>query len=118
MAEAQQKNLGNPDEVRTFDHGRMEVVQIGGGTVGKATFEPGWRWSDHVKPIAGTESCEAPHFGYIVSGRMGIKMNDGRQFEAGPGEVVVVPPGHDGWVVGQEPCVFLDWGGATSYAKA
>ena len=117
MPEPEQKNLKSPDEVRKFENGQMDVVKIGGGFVGLATFQPGWRWSHDVKPIAGTESCMAPHFGYVMSGRMGIRMDDGREFECGPGEVAVIPPGHDGWVVGNEPCVMLDWGGATNYAK-
>ena len=117
MADAEQRNVSAPDEVRSFENGEMGIVRIGGGTVGRATFQPGWRWSDHVKPIAGTESCEAPHFGYMISGRMGIRMNDGHEFICEPGDVVTIPPGHDGWVEGNEPVVFLDWGGATNYAK-
>ncbi len=115
--EATLKKLSNPDETRVFERGKIEVVQIGGGTVGRATFEPGWRWSQHVKPIAGTELCQAPHFLYQISGRMHVAMADGREFESGPGEVAVIPPGHDAWVVGNEPVVVIDWGGATQYAK-
>ena len=117
MAATEQKNLNSPDETRPFGHGKMETVQIGGGTVGKGTFEPGWKWSNDVKPIAGTESCQAPHFGFMVSGRMTIAMDDGSQTEYSAGDVAVIPPGHDAWVVGDEACVFLDWGGATNYAK-
>ena len=117
MAGAETKNLNSPDEVRTFTHGKMELVNIGGGSVGRATFEPGWRWSNDVRPIAKTELCEAPHFLYQVSGRMKIAMRGGGEFECGPGDVVVIPPGHDAWVVGNDPVVVIDWGGATNYAK-
>ena len=118
MAKAESKNVGKPDETRTFDRGRMELLNIGGGIVGKATFEPGWHWSEHVKPIAKTELCEAPHFMYQISGRMRVKMADGQEFEMGPGDVAVVPSGHDAWVVGDEAVVVIDWQGATNYAKS
>ena len=117
MADGEKKSLNTPDETRMFGHGHMDIVQIGGGAVGKGTFEPGWKWSNDVKPIAGTDLCQAPHFGYVVSGRMAVVMADGSQSEAGPGDVVVIPPGHDAWIVGDEPCVFLDWAGAANYAK-
>jgi len=80
----------------------MDVVELGNVTVGRATFEPGWRWSEHVKPVAGTDSCLVPHVGYIISGRLGIAMDDGTEQEFGPDEAFVIPPGHDGWVVGDE----------------
>ena len=80
-------------------------------------FEPGWRWSNDVKPIAGTDSCEAPHFQYHVSGRLAIRMDDGTEFVAGPGDITVLPSGHDAWVVGDEPVVTVDWFGATNYAR-
>ncbi len=111
------KDLKSPDETRTFDNGRVELVNIAGGTVGRLTLQPGWRWSKDVKPIAGTEWCEAPHFQYHVSGRLHVLMMDGSEFEAGPGEVSFLPPGHDGWVVGDEPVVLIDWSGASKYAK-
>jgi hypothetical protein len=114
---AESKNLSSPDETRKFNNGQMEVVKIGGGTVGRAVFQPGWKWSNDVKPIAGTDLCEAPHFLYQISGRMGLRMKDGTEFESGPGDVVVIPPGHDGWVIGNEPVEVIDWGGATNYAK-
>ncbi len=118
MATAESKNVGKPDETRKFERGRMELLNIGGGIVGKATFEPGWHWSEHVKPIAKTELCEAPHFMYQISGRMRVKMADGQEFEMGPGDVAVVPSGHDAWVVGDEAVVVIDWQGATNYAKS
>ena len=118
MAAAEKKSLGSPDEVRKFKNGQIEVVNIGGGTVGKATFEPGWKWSNDVKPIAGTDLCQAPHFGYQVAGRMHVVMADGSEFESGPGDVIAIPPGHDAWIVGNEACVLIDWSGAANYAKS
>lgn len=117
MAGMTMKNLGKPDEVRNFEHGKMELVNIGGGAVGRATFEPGWRWSKDIKPIAKTELCEAPHFLYQLSGRMKVVMRDGQEIEMGPGDIAIIPPGHDAWVVGNEPVVAIDWGGAANYAK-
>ena len=117
MASYERKDLRAPDQVRTFEKGRLELVNIGGGVVGRLILEPGWRWSEHVKPIAKTEWCEAPHFQYHVSGRLHIIMSDGSEFEAGPGEVTSLPSGHDAYVVGNEPVVLVDWYGATTYAK-
>src|SRR5438034_10126700 len=106
-----QKNLNKPDETRPFQgKGNVAVVTIGEATVGRGTFEPGWRWSSNVKPIAGTDSCEVSHLGYCVSGRMKVFMDDGSESECGPGDAVAIPPGHDAEVVGDEPCVFLDFG--------
>jgi hypothetical protein len=106
-----------PDETREFPHGRAEILRVGGGEVGRLVFEPGWRWSNDVKPIAGTDSCEAPHFQYHVSGRLAIRMDDGTEFVAGPGDVTALPSGHDAWVVGDEPVVTVDWFGAGNYAR-
>jgi hypothetical protein len=111
------KNLDTPDETRNFDNGEIRIVNIAGATVGRAVFRPGWKWSNDVKPIAGTDSCQAPHTGYIISGRMHVVMDDGREAEAGPGDAFVIAPGHDAWIVGDEPCVALDWSGAANYAK-
>ena len=116
--EAEMKSLESPDETRRFEHGQMEVVKVAGGTVGRATFQPGWKWSEHVRPIAGTDLCQAPHFLYQISGRMRVVMADGHEFESAPGDVAVIPPGHDAWVVGDEAVVVIDWGGAANYAKA
>jgi quercetin dioxygenase-like cupin family protein len=113
----ERKEFKSPDETRTFEKGRLDLINIGGGTVGRLTLEPGWRWSKHVKPIAGTEWCEAPHFQYHLSGRLHVLMADGTEFEVGPGEVSLLPSGHDGWVVGDEPVVLIDWAGASNYAK-
>jgi hypothetical protein len=111
------KDLNKPDEVRTFGHGKAELVNMDGGVIGRLTLEPGWRWSNDVKPIAGTDWCEAPHFQYQISGRIHIKMEDGSEFETGPGTVVCLPKGHDAWVVGNEAVVVVDWYGASDYAK-
>ena len=111
------KKLNAPDETREFAHGKLELINMAGGVIGRLTLLPGWRWSDHIKPMAGTKSCEAPHFQYHISGRLRIRMDDGVEFEAGPGDVTSLPSGHDAWVVGNEPVVVIDWHGATEYAK-
>jgi hypothetical protein len=111
------KSFSTPDEVRTFPHGTAEIVTIGGASIGRYTFAPGWRWSSDVKPIAQTQSCEAPHFQYHVSGRIAIRMDDGTEIIAGPGDITSLPSGHDAWVVGDEPVVTIDWFGATNYGK-
>ena len=119
MPGLERKNVSAPDETRPFKDGkgRVELVNLAGGPVGRATFEPGWRWSEHVKPIAGTDSCQAAHVGYFVSGRMVVRMDDGEEMEFGPGDVGVMAPGHDAWIVGDEPCVVIDWQGFGDYAK-
>ncbi len=112
------KSFDSPDEVRQFEgNGKADVVTIGGRAVGRGTFEPGWRWSENVKPIAGTDSCQTSHLGYVMSGRMRVKMDDGTEQEVGPGNVVAIPPGHDAETVGDEPCVMLDFGEFGDYAK-
>lgn len=111
------KTFTKPDEVREFPHGRVEILQVGGVQVGRMIFQPGWRWSNDVKPIAKTASCQAPHFQYHVSGKIAIRMDDGTEFIAGPGDITSLPKGHDAWVVGDEPAVMVDWFGASNYAK-
>jgi Cupin domain len=112
------KRFETPDETRAFaGHGKSEVVHVGGRTVGRGVFEPGWRWSQDVKPIAGTDSCEVSHLGYCVSGRMRITMDGGAATEIGAGDVAAIPPGHDAEVLGDEPCVLLDFGEIEEYAK-
>ncbi len=119
MAGLEVKSLSSPDETRPFaDKGKADYVSLGAsGSVLKGTFEPGWRWSEHVKPIAGTDSCQATHLAYVLSGRMHIAMNDGTEGEIGPGDVVSIAPGHDAWIVGDEPCVVVDFGQIEYYAK-
>jgi hypothetical protein len=118
MADLEVKNFDSPDETRPFEgNGQAEVVVVGGRTIGKGTFEPGWRWSDNVKPIAGTDDCKVSHLGYVASGRMKVFMSDGSEGEVGPGDVFAIPPGHDAETVGDEPCVLLDVGEFGDYAK-
>jgi quercetin dioxygenase-like cupin family protein len=118
MAGLERKRFEKPDDSRQFqDKGGVEIVNIGGVVVGRATFEPGWKWSDHVKPIAGTDSCQAGHVGYVLSGRQTIHMDDGTELDIGAGDVVSIPAGHDGWTIGDEPCVVLDFAGMATYAK-
>ena len=115
----QQKNLDSPDETRTFENGKAQVVTLGDFSASRLVLEPGWRWSENVKPIAGTDSCQVLHTGYQVSGRLRVKMDDGTEKEYGPGDAYVIPPGHDGWVVGDEPVVTVDMSTVTAehYAK-
>ena len=113
----EKKTLNSPDETRTFEKGKVELASLGGITFGRANFEPGWRWSESVKPIVKTEYCEAPHVSYHLSGRLRIRMADGTEQEFGPGDVGVVPPGHDAWVVGNEPVMVIDISGMKEYAK-
>ncbi len=118
MADIELKSFDSPDETRPFEgKGKADVVNIAGQTVGKAVFEPGWRWSENVKPIAGTDSCQVSHLGYVVSGRMKVTMDDGSEGEVGPDQVMAIPPGHDAEVVGDEPCVLVDFGEFGEYAK-
>jgi quercetin dioxygenase-like cupin family protein len=119
MAKLGRMSLDTPQETRPFEQGmgKLELVNLDAGPVGRATFEPGWRWSEHVKPIAGTESCQAAHLGYYISGRMKVVMDDGQEMEFGPGDFAVIPPGHDAWIVGDQPCVVIDWQGFADYAK-
>jgi hypothetical protein len=115
---AELKHFGEPDEVRTFPKGRVELVKINGVTIGRAIFEPGWRWSTSVMPIAKTKSCEAPHFQYHVYGVLKILMDDGTELECRPGDVSYLPAGHDAWVVGSEPAIVVDFHGMVDYAKS
>jgi EutQ-like cupin domain len=110
-------SIDKPHESLPFRaHGHMDVVTIGDFTMGKGTFEPGWRWSTDVKPIAGTDSCQARHTGVCLSGAMTVRADDGSELTIGPGDVFVMEPGHDAWVVGDEPCLMFDTGVA-AYAK-
>ena len=118
MEKTEIKSLNQADEVRKFEKGRLELVNIAGRTVGRAVLQPGWKWSSHVKPIAKTQSCEAPHFQYQISGRMQVVMDDGTEFVTKPGDVTNIPPGHDAWVLGDEPVIVVDFQGFVDYAKS
>lgn len=118
MKKAERKNFVKPDEVREFAKGKVELVTIGGATVGRAVLEPGWRWATSVQPLAKTKSCEAAHFQYHVSGVLRVRMDDGTEFDCKPGDVSLLPPGHDAWVVGDEPAVVVDFQGMIDYAKS
>lgn len=112
------KRFDAPDEVRPFaGHGHADVLDLGGHIVLRGTYEPGWEWANDVKPIAGTDSCQVAHLGYVISGRMRIRMDDGSEREMGAGDAVAIPPGHHAEVVGDESFVFLDFGEASHYAK-
>lgn len=114
----EKKSLTQPEDIRHFDKGRVELVTVGGVVFGRATLEPGWKWSSCVKPLVHTASCEAAHLQYHVSGRLHVVMDDGSEEEFGPGDVSLLPPGHDAWVVGQEPVVVVDISGMREYAKS
>lgn len=111
------KTFAKPDEIREFPNGKAEILEMGGAQIGRFVFQPGWRWSTDVKPVAKTPSCEAPHFQYHVSGKLGIRMDDGTELVVGPGDVTSLPKGHDAWVIGDEPAIVVDWFGASNYAK-
>ena len=114
---AETKNFSKPDEIREFPKGRLELIKVGGAPIGRGIFEPGWRWSTSVQPIAKTHSCEAPHFQYHVSGIIRVRMDDGSEFDCKPGDISLLPPGHDAWTVGDEPAVVVDFQGMVDYAK-
>lgn len=114
---SESKSFARPDEIREFPKGKVELVKLGEAMIGRAIFEPGWRWSTSVQPIAKTRSCEAPHFQYHVSGVLRIRMDDGTEFDCRPGDVSSLPSGHDAWVVGNEPAVVVDFQGMLDYAK-
>ena len=118
MAGLEVKHLGSPDETRSFKDGKgkLELFRLDGSIVGRMTAEPGWRWSTHVGPLSGTDSCQVSHVGTCVSGRMQIEMDDGTRAEIGPGDSYSIAPGHDAWVIGSERFVALDFGGMKGYA--
>ena len=119
MAVLERKNFDSPDESREFvANGRLEVLHLAAGSVRRSTYEPGWHWSEHVGPLAGSTTCNATHFGVVLSGRQGVKMNDGREIELQPGDIFTIPPGHDGWAIGDEPCVVVDFSGSDPFGGA
>jgi quercetin dioxygenase-like cupin family protein len=113
------KSLNSPEETRPFEGGtgQVDLVSTSAGLVGRAVFQPDWRWSKHVGPIAQTDSCQSPHLGYCESGQMRVVMDDGQEMEVGAGDIFEIPPGHDAWIVGDQPCVVIDWQGFGGYAK-
>ena len=118
MASIEVRSFDAPDETRKFaDRGQAQMVQVAGRTIGRGTYEPGWRWSEHVKPIAGTDSCQTAHLGYVVAGRMRVRMDDGTEGVMGAGDVIAIAPGHDAEVIGDEACVLVDFGDVADYAK-
>jgi quercetin dioxygenase-like cupin family protein len=110
------KRFEQPDEVRVFAKGKFEIVKIGSMTIGRASYEPGWKWSEHVGLATGATSCEVEHIGLVISGSAACQMNDGRHYEMKPGDLFYIGPGHDSWVVGDEPYVSLHFLGAEHYA--
>lgn len=117
MASIEGKSLSTPDETRRPDKTTIEIVHVGGAEVGRFTFEPGWRWSECIKPVVGTDTCQAEHMGYVLSGRIGMSHTDGTEAEAGAGEAYHIAPGHDAWVIGDEPFVAVEFKSAGTYAK-
>ncbi len=117
MTEQIIKRFETPDEVREFEKGRFEIITIGGLTLGRASYVPGWKWSTHVGPVVGKRSCDVDHVGMVLAGRVGVRMDDGNEFELSAGDLFSIGPGHDSWVVGDEPYVSLHFMGADTYAK-
>jgi mannose-6-phosphate isomerase-like protein (cupin superfamily) len=115
--EMRSRNLdNNPDDERKFTNGKVELANLGDTTIGRITLEPGWKWSNDVKHIVNTDSCQLPHTQYVISGTLRVRMDDGTEEECGPGEALYVPAGHDAWVVGNEPFVAVDFTGMKEYA--
>ena len=103
------RDVERPDETMTFEHGQIQVMKIGGSTLRRNTFEPGWRWSEHLKPIAKTDSCQMHHVGYLLSGRLHVVTEDGAETEIASGEAYEIQPGHDGWVVGDQAVTAIEF---------
>jgi class 3 adenylate cyclase len=116
MPDAAFKSLEDPDEVIEFPGTRARLVELGDLTVGEIVAQPGWRWSTHVRPTVGGEWCQARHIGIMISGRLGVRLMDGTELEFGPNDVFDIPPGHDGWTVGDEPSVQIEWAGLRAWA--
>jgi len=117
MAGVEIKDFSAPEEVRRPERATVEVVKVGECEIGRFTFEPGWRWSECIKPVVGTESCQVEHVGYVVSGSLRIRHDDGSTGDITPGTVYRIAPGHDGWNLGDVPCVVVEFQGAATYAK-
>ena len=118
MIDVELKRFDDPEETRVFEKGRFEIVRIGGLTIGRATYEPGWKWSEHVSPTVGAPLCEVEHIGMVISGRAMAALNDGSEIELTPGNLFYIPPvAHDSWVIGDEPYVSLHFLGSDHYTK-
>jgi hypothetical protein len=117
LSGAESKNFKNASDTRDFPQGRLDVVTVGGKSIGRAVFQPGWKWSESIKPIAKTTSCEASHLGYVISGCMTVVMDDGTTMHLGPGDAFAIPPGHDAWIEGNEACDLVDFVGFETYAQ-
>ena len=117
MAGIEAKSLATPDEVRTPAKTKIDVVHVGATEVGRFTFEPGWKWSECIKPVVNTDSCQAEHLGFVVSGRLRVVHNDGTQVDVSAGDAYLIAPGHDAWVLGDEPFVGVEFKSAATYAK-
>jgi hypothetical protein len=117
MAGIEMNDFSAPDEVRSPDRTTVELVKLAGGEIGRYTFQPGWRWSECIKPVVGTDTCQVEHVGYVVSGQLHVEHDDGSSGEATAGNVYRIGPGHDAWVVGDEPFVAVEFQGAAGYAK-
>ncbi|MGK2964737.1 MAG: cupin domain-containing protein [Tepidiformaceae bacterium] len=118
MPGIEMRDFANPDEVRTPELTRIALVGLAGGQIGQYTFAPGWRWSECIKPVAKTETCQVDHIGVVISGRLGASHVDGTEIVVGPGQVYRIGPGHDGWTVGDEPAVVVEFQGAAGFGKA
>jgi len=118
MAGIEARDFSTPDETRTPDKTKVEIVNLAGGQIGRYTFQPGWRWSECIKPVAGTDRCQVDHIGYFVSGRLHVVHEDGSESDVRAGDVYRIAPGHDAWVVGDEPAVTVEFQGAAHYAES
>ena len=119
MAGVESRSFDSPDETRAPEKTLVEVVRVGGATAARMTFQPGWQWSECVKPVAGTDSCQARHVGMVHSGRMHVRHEDGTELELGPGDAYVIEPGHDAWIVGDQAFVGFEFDShaAEEYAR-
>ena len=117
MPGAERRDFSSPDETRRPEKTTVELVNLAGGQIGRYTFQPGWRWSECIKPVVNTDSCQVEHIGYVVSGTLHVKHEDGTELDVKPGEVYRIAPGHDAWNPGQEPAVFVEFQGAAHYAQ-
>jgi mannose-6-phosphate isomerase-like protein (cupin superfamily) len=117
MAGVEARGFGSPDETRSPEKTKIEIVNVGGGQIGRYTFAPGWRWSECIKPIVNTDSCQVDHIGYVISGSLHVRHDDGSEQDVTPGDVYRIAPGHDAWNIGQEPAVVVEFQGAATFAR-